>query len=67
MSRATWKRTERDIARIVVGGRHTDDIVCFRLADFVQWFGPVAESEDRSCPVPARSARTRSGTRSTRR
>jgi len=26
------------------GARHTEDIVCLRLADFVQWFGPVDES-----------------------
>ena len=27
------------------GGRHTEDIVCMRLADFMQCFGPVDESE----------------------
>ncbi len=105
MSRATWKRTERDIAGIIGGervpvsgrqrgdqpdiahpwlsieckhrqsvpqwlqealkqaraavrgdqlpvaiihrhgGRHADDLVVLRLADFTAWFGPVAESE----------------------
>jgi hypothetical protein len=28
------------------GGRHGDDFLCMRLAVFVQWFGPVAESEE---------------------
>lgn len=28
------------------GGRHAEDIVCMRLADFAAWFGPVAETED---------------------
>jgi len=28
------------------GGRHGEDIVCLRLAAFVQWFGPVNEQED---------------------
>ncbi len=27
------------------GARHSEDIVCLRLADFTAWFGPVAESE----------------------
>jgi len=27
------------------GGRHSEDIVCLRLADFTAWFGPVDESE----------------------
>jgi len=105
MSRATWKRTERDVAGIIGGervpvsgrqrgdqpdvrhdwlsvevkhrqiipawlttaltqahaavrgdqlpvaiihrhgARHSEDIVCLRLADFTAWFGPVDESE----------------------